>query len=364
MRIVLVVVEQLRSITLSSDPRSTVPVSAATNYFMTTAAGTLYLECPEGLESTVWSAIDDPLQRLNRALAQGDLPLVVGTCKDLAEAVAKVVLAARGETTASNEKFPTLMASAQAVLDRQPGRGLAADEAIRLAAQSALKTISYLPELRNRVGTGHGRALAPEVAEEVVLVSVDMAMMWCRWALRRLRHVIYGRPESLITSLSGGGTFYRGDLTARLEAARLSELAVADQSALGIAVAHRALRDTFLIREEGVERCAQSSDRVAWPEGYRTGLIAGLLINSEGQIETTPWAVRQIGLLLAVIDDPVVTLINMAAISKQAWLSPRLGTETARMEVQAAMHAEDGRMSSAARSLWWDIGYCIVPPPF
>ena len=93
-------------------------------------------------------------------------------------------------------------------------------------------------------------------------------------------------------------------------------------------------------------------------------LIAGLLINSEGQIETTPWAVRQIGLLLAVIDDPVVTLINMAAISKQAWLSPRLGTETARMEVQAAMHAEDGRMSSAARSLWWDIGYCIVPPPF
>jgi len=103
---------------------------------------------------------------------------------------------------------------------------------------------------------------------------------------------------------------------------------------------------------------------VAWPEGYRTGLIAGLLINSEGQIETTPWAVRQIGLLLAVIDDPVVTLINMAAISKQAWLSPRLGTETARMEVQAAMHAEDGRMSSAARSLWWDIGYCIVPPPF
>lgn len=333
-------------------------------YFVTTTTGALYLQCPDGLEAPAWAAVDDPLQRLNRAVAAGDLPLVVGTCKDLAEAVAKVVLAARGETVASQEDFPKLMTRAQSAIDRQPGRGLASDEAIRHAAQAALKAINQVPELRNRCGSGHGRALVPEVAEEVALMSVDMTMMWSRWALRRLRHVIFGRPENLITALSGGVTFFRGDLAARLEAARLPELSAANQSALAIAVAHRAMSGTFLVMDEGVERCAESGDRTVWPDAYRTGLIAALLINSQGQIETTPRAVRQIGLLLAVVEDPVKILTDLLAICKQALLSPRLGTDTARMEVQAAMHAEDGRMSTVARSLWWDISYCIVPPPF
>ena len=102
----------------------------------------------------------------------------------------EVVLAARGEAAATNEDLPKLMTRSQALLDRQPGRGLASDEAVRATAQSALRAISQLPELRNRVGTGHGRALAPPVAEEVALVSVDLTMIWCRWALHRLPHVI------------------------------------------------------------------------------------------------------------------------------------------------------------------------------
>lgn len=109
-------------------------------YFTSTAAGTLHLEQPEGLESTAWSAINDSLQRLNRALLADDLPLVVGTCKDLTETVAKVVLAARGVTTATNEDFPKLMTQAQSVLDRQPGRGLATDAQVRDVAQGALKS--------------------------------------------------------------------------------------------------------------------------------------------------------------------------------------------------------------------------------
>jgi hypothetical protein len=332
-------------------------------YFPCAAVGILHLELPQGLEPDASVAINDPLQRLNRALAADDLPLVVGTCKDLAEAVAKVVLAARGVTTATNEDFPKLMTQAQAVLDRQPGQGLAADEAIRLAAQSALKAINYLPQLRNRVGTGHGRALAPEVAEEVALVSVDLAMMWCRWALRRLRYVILGRPENLITQL-GTGTFYRGDLAARLEAAQLSQLPEPDQAALGIAVAHRAMRDTFLVMDEGVAQCAQSSDRTRWPPAYRRGLIMGLLINAEGQLETSPWAVEQIGLLLATIDDPVAVLTEAAEKCQDAWLAARLGTPQARNDVWSAMYSEEPRLAQAAAKQWGRIRERIVPPPF
>jgi hypothetical protein len=144
------------------------------SYFTTTAAGTLRLDRPDGLEDATWAAIDGPLQRLNRALAEDERPLVVGTCKDVAEAVAKVVLTARGETVASNEDFQPLMGRAHADLGRQPGRGLATDPQVRDSAQAAEKLINNLPTPRNRFGTGHGRALAPEVAEEVVLLSVDM----------------------------------------------------------------------------------------------------------------------------------------------------------------------------------------------
>lgn len=334
-------------------------------YFMTTTTGALYLQRPDGLEDAAWTAINDPLQRLNRALAENDLPLVVGTSKDLAEAVARVVLAARGETVASNEDFQKLVTRAQVALERQPGQGLAADEAIRLTAQSALKAIKGLSELRNRFGSGHGRALAPEVAEEVVLVSVDLAMMWCRWALRRLRHVIFGRPQVLITALSTGQTFYRGALTARLEAARLPELLEPDQSALAHAVAHRAMTGTFVVAEDGVERCAESNDWVAWPNAYRAGLVAALLINSEGRIDTNPWAVRQIGLLLSNIDDPQKLLDDLAAISQQAFLSPRLAaSEAARAEVWTAMIAEQPRMAWSMQRPWGLIRERIVPPPF
>lgn len=321
-------------------------------YFASHGTGTLCLERPEGLEHTAWSAIDDPLQRLNRALATDDLPLVIGTCKDIVEATAKVVLAARGETTASNEDFPKLLTKAQSVLDRQPGRGLAADPHIRDVAQGALKVVNSLPALRNRYGTGHGRAQAPEVAEEIVLVTVDMAMLWTRWALRRLRHVILGRPENLISYLSSGGRFTRGHLSDRLRAARLADLDPADQSALGVAVAHRAMTGTFLVMDEGVERCAESDDVVEWPEAYRTGLINGLLLDAKGQSDTSVWAVQQIAQLLRSISDPGGVLGGAAEKLDHAWASSRLDTDETREEVRAAMAAERPRVPAAARAAW------------
>ncbi|GAA4989098.1 abortive infection family protein [Pseudonocardia tropica] len=318
-----------------------------------TSAGvveTFRLDRPDGLEDTAWQAIDDPLQRLNRALREEDLPLIIGCAKELVEATAKVVLESRGETAPGKEDMPKLLNRAQAVLDRQPGKGLATDASIRDIAQGALKICAGLAPLRNRYGTGHGRSVAPSVAEELALVSVDSAMLWTRWALRRLRHVILGRPEALIRDL-GGAVFYRGALTERLHAVRLGALPPPDQSLLGLAVARRAMTGTFLVQEEGVERCAETHDLAAWPTSYRVGLVNGLLLNPEGQFHTTAWAIKQIALIAASLPDPGDALDEVAEKSWKAPLADSMESDEVRAEIKEAM-SRASQIPPSAQNGW------------
>lgn len=335
-------------------------------YFAAMPNGSLRLDRPDGLEDASWQAVEQALQRLNNAITAADLPLVVGSAKELTESTAKVVLAARGQIPASNIEYDPLISAAHAALDRQPGKGLAADEPVRLAAQQAAKVVRNLRELRNDYGTGHGRAFAPEVAEEVALVSVDLTMVWCRWALRRLRHAIYGRPQNLITDLSGGGRFTRGVLAERLVAANLSAVEPADQAALAVAVAHRAMSGTFLVQEEGVEACAQSGDLTMWPEPYRCALIEALILNQAGQIETRPWAVAQIGLLVAVLPPEVAAdvLMTVAEKCRSATLSAWMSIPPHADEAHTAMYAENRRIPFPASLHWHQIADRIMPPPF
>jgi hypothetical protein len=184
----------------------------------------LELQRPTGLEDRGWASIEDCRERLCRAARDQDRPLVIGSAKDLVEATARVVLLARGETVASGEDYQRVVNRAHAALERQPGAELAADLTISSIATATKKIATQLRELRNRYGTGHGRAVAPEVAEELVLVSVDAAMLWCRWALRRLQHLIAGAPSTLAYDLEHG-IFRAGELAARLTAANLPDLA-------------------------------------------------------------------------------------------------------------------------------------------
>lgn len=272
------------------------------DYFGGSQSTQFKLERPGGLDDRTWKAIGDLVARLNSAIAARDLELVVGCAKELAEAVAKIVLVARGVPVASAARFPDVLTSAHAALDRQPGRGLASDVQVRNIAQGAKSVASQLPELRNKYGTGHGRSVAPEVAEEIALVAVDGALLWVRWALRRLHHVIKGRPDLLIRDLESG-TFYRGDLAERLAAARLNEQSVGDQHLVGFNVARRAMRETFLVMNEGVEACTESIDFERWPTGYRSGLLNGLFLTSDGLIDASPWSVHQAALLLRTSGD-------------------------------------------------------------
>jgi hypothetical protein len=323
---------------------------ALLRYYIPPGADTFRLERPEGLEDAAWGAIDEPLQRLNRAIRDEDMPLMIGCAKDLVEATAKVVLETRGETAPSKEDLPKLLAQAQAVLDRQPGKGLATDSTIRDISQGALKICNGLAPLRNRYGSGHGRSEAPQVAEELALVSVDSAMLWTRWALRRLRYVILGRPDALVRDLRRA-TFYRGDLTERLRTVRFGELDSPDQALLGVAVARRAMTGTFLVMEEGVERCAQTHDLDQWLESFRIGLINGLLLNAEGQFDTNAWAVKQIALLAGSLTNPGSVLNEVVEKSWRAGNSPSMDSDENREEAKRAMPASF-RLPEATRAPW------------
>lgn len=279
----------------------------------------LELQRPTGLEDRGWTSIEGCLERLRRAARDQDRPLVIGAAKDLVEATAKVVLHARGETVASGDKYQQVVSHAHAALERQPGPELAADLTISAIATATKQIATQLRELRNRYGTGHGRAIAPEVAEELVLVSVDAAMLWCRWALRRLEHLIAGAPSRLAHDLDSG-IFRTGQLAARLVAANLPHLDLREQHLLGVAVAHRAMRDTGLVKLEGVEACATAPGTDTWPAGYRAGLVEGLFLDPGGYVDANYWGIQRAAVVLASHPDADAVMQELSEkIGQASW---------------------------------------------
>jgi hypothetical protein len=67
------------------------------------------LRRPQGLGEDEWAAIKDAEDRLLRAKAAADAPLVLGSAKDLCEAIAKVVIAERGSVQGSEADIPELI---------------------------------------------------------------------------------------------------------------------------------------------------------------------------------------------------------------------------------------------------------------
>jgi len=152
---------------------------------------------------------------MERARSAGDWELVVGSSKELAEAVAKMVLDARGESFGSASKFPELVNAAHNVLGRQPGEGLADDQITGDVAASAKKIVLRVAELRGTLGTGHGRTRPPDVVAEHAEITADAAVLWSRWTLRRLDAIVDGRVSDVVRDL-WSQTFYKGDVAGRL----------------------------------------------------------------------------------------------------------------------------------------------------
>ncbi|MFG3645097.1 hypothetical protein ACGF3C_32970 [Micromonospora sp. NPDC047762] len=138
--------------------------------------------------------------------------------------------------------------------------------------------------MRNDYGTGHGRAHVPAVEDETVLLALDGALVWVRWALRRLEHLLAGALAPLLNDLQHD-VFHSGELAERLLQANIPGLGQDDQRRLGVAVGQRASRGTFLVREEGLTAPVRDENDARWPTAYRQGAVEGAFLNAVGQLQ-------------------------------------------------------------------------------
>jgi len=243
---------------------------------------------PEHLPQEHWTAIGAEERRLHQAIEVEDKAAIIGSLKSLAESVARVVLDLAGEPAESNANFDGTITRAHNLLCAQPGQDLANDPPFSTMTSQARKMTANLGIIRNEFGTGHGRARSPRVLGEMVLLSIDGAMVWVRWALRRLGPFISGRPGPLIDDLVGGTVFTAGALTARLRATNLPGLEDQHQKAVGVAVGQRVMQGTFVVRWDGLDPCLASDSLDPWTAGYRRGLAVGLLEDVDARLTATP----------------------------------------------------------------------------
>lgn len=270
----------------------------------------LTLERPSGIKDEAWLVIEAQQRRLAMALGAGDHPLCVGTAKELVETIAKTVMSTRGQATGALMEFDKCVIHAHKALERLPDPHLNNDQKVRQLVQSAKGIATQLGAIRNAYGTGHGRSEQPAVTEEMVHLCLDGALLWSRWALRRLGVLTLSMPEPLIQDLEHT-TFRRGDLAKRLDAANLATLDPPVQRRIGLAVAQRAMRETFVVRHDGVEECAQSRDLTIWPVAYRSAVFEGLFIDPGGRLTVDEWSAEWASRVLAPLPpEEVIALID------------------------------------------------------
>lgn len=296
-------------------------------------ASVAVLEASTCLSDEQWRAIQDHERRLARALEQRDYSQAVGSAKELCETVARLVLEARAETFTGHDYGP-LIGRAHAALKRQPGVGVAADRMVRDMAGAARTLATQLGDLRNGWGTGHGRSRAPDTLEEHSFLAAEAALLWARWALRRLDHLVMGRPADLIRDLAGGFTFYSGDLRRRMAAANIPELNEEEAHALGMAVGQRAARGTFLAAIEGIDEPLAADD--PWPASYRRGVLQGLVVDADGRISLRVGGLTRFARLVSSLDAEAIETLDLLTeqLSGAEW-SYRVSTDE-RTEIAVA----------------------------
>ena len=115
------------------------------------------------------------LERLARDLG-GDLPAAVGHTKDLVETACKTVLGQTGPGAGADG--PTLVAAALRAVGRHPQDSAADPDArlVRTVLGATSNQLNAIFELRNRVGTGHGRAGEVPLDEPLTRLVVGQAL--------------------------------------------------------------------------------------------------------------------------------------------------------------------------------------------
>jgi len=256
------------------------------------------LSRPEHLDDSSWDAITLAQTRVRNAWTVGDLPEVVGKAKELVETVARVTIASSEGTIGDAADFNPLVNAAQKQLARAPGNDTSQDQNLRALANGARNLVTGIAPLRNAYGTGHGRARVPDVVEEMATVVLESAMLWSRWALRRLGHMLADYPNDLIAAVQTGTS--RAALQERFTAAVLPQQSEEIQRSIGVAFGQQSAGGFGNATVVGVEP-AINGGYDEFPIPYRLGLIEGMLFTPGGAIGMTEfYAPRFVDLLTSV----------------------------------------------------------------
>lgn len=294
---------------------------------------------PRGIDDQSWQAIEFHHARMSRAWGPPtDEGSVIGAAKDLCECVARVVLEERAVPYSAGDDMHKLVNAAHATLDRRPGHGQAAQVNVRTLAQSARNIVTVISELRNELGSGHGRARIPKINHEVAAAASDAATMWVRWTLARLDDILGGDVDNLIQELRGHH-FRRGLLEQRFDEVRLDSVPGDDQKRLGVAVAHRSMNGTFVVRESGVDPLEERPRD--WPEDYRLGVASGLLLAPNGSLDLQSDFIPTVASIVALMrsEDWAHLTENVAGSP----LEPSMAADRDRLEEIRTSLAEQAR---------------------
>ena len=147
------------------------------------------------LESGSLAGLRDPgairavLTRISKALPD-DPALAIGSAKELIEATAKTILAARGLAVTARSDLPQLVYHAEMALAVHPsivGAGADGAPELRQLLGRLTSLTNSAAELRNKLGTGHGVAALPEgLRPRHGRLAVAAASAWCFFMLDTL----------------------------------------------------------------------------------------------------------------------------------------------------------------------------------
>lgn len=309
---------------------------------------------PDHLDPATWAAIEQHRARFAAAYSSTAKSWALGSAKELVESVARVVCDAKGLVVPGGGDFNTAVNSAHVTLARQPGRDVSMTPEILSIAGQAKKMILNLRSVRNDFGTGHGRANVVQIDAEMASVVYDAALLWVRWALRRLEHILIGEADLLLAEVRQG-IVNRRSLERHLAAVMLPDQPSETQRALGAAFAQRSAWWTFITRDVGLGPCVKSEDLVAWSAEYRLGVVDGFIVSRWGTADLDPHWVPALVSVAAPVPPRTVSS-GLSEIAEKVAQSERGAlTPEASAALVTSMEAEALRLPPEMQPAWAEL---------
>jgi hypothetical protein len=226
------------------------------------------------------------------------------------------------------------------------------DPSIRAIAQSSLTMVKHVNELRNDVGTGHGRARMLEITDAAERAAIDAAVLWCKWVLRVLDPLLAGSAGVFIEAVSSA--ISRVSLIEAMHVVDLPRQPPEAQHRIGVVVGQRAgggFGNAWVVRVDP----ALNGGLDDWPAAYRLGLVEGFVLNWAGQIDLNEHSAQALIDIVAPVpvEQARAALEELAEKPRMATWAPHWRSQPVESEavVSVISHGASGEGSAHAASL-------------